>query len=85
MGSGVPGPKLLYTGFNVYCGSTIWPHDEDALEKLTRYIIRAAFSQERMNYITTGLNIQNISCSRLAGPVAIASYPIPASKISIFE
>ncbi|MBA4367071.1 MAG: hypothetical protein C0403_05465 [Desulfobacterium sp.] len=46
-----------HTGFNVYCSSTIEPHDENALEKLARYIIRAAFSQERMNNITTGLNI----------------------------
>ncbi|MFH2064711.1 MAG: transposase [Pseudomonadota bacterium] len=37
---------------NVYCGNTIWPHDQDAMEKLARYIIHAAFSQERMNYIT---------------------------------
>lgn len=40
-----------HSGFNVYCGSAIWPHDEDALEKLARFIIRAAFSQERMIYI----------------------------------
>jgi len=33
----------------VYCGSIIWPHDQNALEKLARYTIRAAFSQERMN------------------------------------
>jgi hypothetical protein len=36
----------------VYCGLAIWPHDEDALENLAHYIIRAAFSQERMTYIT---------------------------------
>ena len=40
-----------HSGFNVYCGSAIWPRNEDALEKLARYIIRAAFSQERMTYI----------------------------------
>ncbi len=41
-----------HSGFNVYCGLAIWPHDEDALENLAHYIIRAAFSQERMTYIT---------------------------------
>ena len=41
-----------HSGFNVYCGSAIWPHDESALENLAHYVIRAAFSQERMNYIT---------------------------------
>ena len=40
-----------HSGFNVYCGPAIWPHDEDALENLAHYIIRAAFSQERMTYI----------------------------------
>jgi hypothetical protein len=38
-------------GFNVYCGNAIWPHNEDGLENLARYIIRASFSQERMTYI----------------------------------
>jgi hypothetical protein len=52
-----------HSGFNVYCGSAIWPRDEDALEKLARYIIRAAFSQERMTYIhdyKTSDNIANV-------------------------
>jgi len=40
-----------HSGFNVFCGQAIWPHDEDALEHLAYYIIRAAFSQERMVYI----------------------------------
>jgi len=42
-----------HSGFNVYCGPAIRPHDHDALENLARYIVRASFSQERMNYITT--------------------------------
>ena len=41
-----------HCGFNVYCGPAIWPHDEDVLENLAHYIIRAAFSQERMTYIS---------------------------------
>ena len=40
-----------HSGFNVYCGPAIWPYDEDALENLAHYIIRADFSQERMTYI----------------------------------
>ncbi len=40
-----------HSGFNVHCGNAIWPHNEDGLENLARYIIRASFSQERMTYI----------------------------------
>jgi len=40
-----------HSGFNVYCGEAIWPQNEQGLENLARYIIRASFSQERMTYI----------------------------------
>ncbi len=40
-----------HSGFNVYRGNAIWPHNEEGLENLARYIIRASFSQERMTYI----------------------------------
>ncbi len=40
-----------HSGFNVYCGKAIWPHNQEGLENLARYIIRASFSQERMTYI----------------------------------
>jgi len=40
-----------HSGFNVFCGSRIQPGDENAMENLARYIIRASFSQERMTYI----------------------------------
>ena len=40
-----------HSGFNVFCGSRIQPGNEDAIENLARYIIRASFSQERMKYI----------------------------------
>lgn len=40
-----------HSGFNVYCGPTIWPSNDKGLEDLARYIIRACFSQERMTYI----------------------------------
>jgi len=40
-----------HTGFNVFCGKRIYPADEEALENLARYIIRASFSQERMTYL----------------------------------
>ena len=40
-----------HSGFNVYCGKAIWPHNQEGLENLARYIIQASFSQERMTYI----------------------------------
>jgi hypothetical protein len=40
-----------HSGFNVYCGPTIWPNNDQGLEDLARYIIRACFSQERMTYV----------------------------------
>ena len=48
-------PSLLlawrHSGFNIYCGPTIWPNNDQGLEDLARYIIRACFSQKRMNYL----------------------------------
>ena len=42
-------------GFSVYCGKTLWPDNEEGLENLARYIIRASFSSERMTpYRSTG-------------------------------
>jgi ribosomal protein S27E len=41
-----------HSGFNVYCGPTIWPNNDQGLEDLARYIIRACFSQERMTYLS---------------------------------
>ncbi len=43
--------KWRHSGFNVFCGPKIQPGDEQAMENLARYIIRASFSQERMTYI----------------------------------
>ncbi len=40
-----------HSGFNMYCGQSIWPRDERGMENLARYIIRASFSQERMAYL----------------------------------
>lgn len=40
-----------HSGFQVYMGNRLWPDDEDGLENLARYIIRACFSQQRMRYI----------------------------------
>ena len=34
-----------HSGFNVYCGNGIWPYNEEGLENLARYFIRASFSQ----------------------------------------
>jgi hypothetical protein len=43
-----------HTGFNVFCGNRISPTDDTAMENLARYIIRASFSQERMQYLDQG-------------------------------
>jgi hypothetical protein len=40
-----------HSGFNVYRCPAIWPGNDTGIENLARYIIRAAFSQERMQYI----------------------------------
>jgi hypothetical protein len=45
----------------VYCGKPIWPHNEDGLENLARYIIRASFSQERMTYIPANDSSDGVS------------------------
>ena len=44
-----------HSGFNIYCGKTLWPDNEEGIENLARYIIRASFSSERMTpYRSTG-------------------------------
>lgn len=40
-----------HSGFHVFCGNRIQPKEETAMENLARYIIRASFSQERMQYL----------------------------------
>jgi ribosomal protein S27E len=40
-----------HSGFHVFCGNRISPDDETTMENLARYIIRASFSQERMQYL----------------------------------
>ena len=40
-----------HSGFNIYCGPAINPGDQEGLEKLAQYIIRAPLSQERLLYI----------------------------------
>jgi hypothetical protein len=40
-----------HSGFSVHCGPRIKPGDEEAMENLDRYVVRASFSQERMTYL----------------------------------
>ena len=40
-----------HSGFNVFCRPRIQPDEQETMENLDRYIIRASFSQERMTYI----------------------------------
>jgi hypothetical protein len=39
------------SGFNVYCGDSIQPSDQEGIERLAQYVVRAPISQERMTYI----------------------------------
>ena len=50
-----------HSGFNVYCGKAIWPHNEEGLENLARYIIRASFSQELMTYFATQDSLDGVA------------------------
>ncbi len=43
--------QWTHSGFNVYCGPPIIPDDTGAMETLAAYIIRASFSQKRMDYL----------------------------------
>jgi len=43
--------KWRHSGFNVFSGPRIQPGEQEAMENLARYIIRASFSQERMTYM----------------------------------
>jgi hypothetical protein len=40
-----------HSGFQAFCGNRIQPKEKKAIESLARYIIRASFSQERMQYL----------------------------------
>lgn len=40
-----------HSGFQLFCGPRIFPQDETAIENLGWYIIRASFSQERVQYL----------------------------------
>lgn len=48
---GVFGPYGPVGTFSTFCGQRISPADDTAMENLARYIIRASFSQERMQYL----------------------------------
>jgi hypothetical protein len=47
--------------FHVFCGNPIQPKEEKAIESLARYIIRASFSQERMQYLDQEGKVVNTS------------------------
>jgi len=41
-----------HSGFNVFAGERIQPREKKSLENLAAYLIRATFSQKRMDYST---------------------------------
>ena len=43
--------RWRHSGFNVYCGPRILPRQKKSLERLSAYLIRSSFSQERMEYL----------------------------------
>jgi hypothetical protein len=40
-----------HSGFNVHCSPRIRSGDDEAMENLPRYVVRASFSQERMTHV----------------------------------
>ena len=58
--------KWRHSGFNVFCGPKIQPGDENTMENLARYIVRASFSQERMTYVPEEAKViyQSKACPR---------------------
>jgi hypothetical protein len=53
--------KWRHSGFSVHCGSHILPQQTTAMENLARYIIRASFSQERLDYDAPSATVVYIS------------------------
>ena len=43
--------RLSNPGFHVYCGQSVSSIDDEGIERLSQYIVRAPISQERMLYI----------------------------------
>jgi len=37
-----------HSGFNVYYGESIWLSDQEGIERLAQYIVRATIAQERL-------------------------------------
>jgi hypothetical protein len=50
--------KWLNYSFHVFCGNYISSNDDTAIESLSRYIIRASFSQERMQHLDQDQYVQ---------------------------
>jgi len=50
-----------HSGFNVYCSNAIWPHNQEGLKSLARYIIQVSLSQERMIYIPAHDSLDDVA------------------------
>ncbi|MEN8905152.1 MAG: transposase [Clostridiales bacterium] len=50
-----------HSGFNIYCGNVIESENQDGIEKLGRYIIRAPISRERIKYISSNKSHDGIA------------------------
>lgn len=49
-----------HSGFHVYAGEKVEPTDEEDIERLAQYIVRAPISEERMTYIPANENGQDL-------------------------
>ncbi|MHB8909727.1 MAG: hypothetical protein ACYDAA_12715 [Syntrophales bacterium] len=67
---------MRHSGFHVFCENRIQPQEESAMETLARYIIRASFSQEGMEYLADEGTVINLAtpqsgsrpCARMTEP-----------------
>ena len=50
-----------HSGFHVYCGNSIMYDDQEGMERLAQYIIRAPISQERMRYISVSESMAGLA------------------------
>jgi hypothetical protein len=50
-----------HSGFNIYCGLPVSPMDEEGVERLSQYIIRAPISQERITYIPENVSEDSVA------------------------
>jgi hypothetical protein len=57
-----PQANTIFTdGFNIYCGPSVSLMDEEGVERLSQYIMRAPISQEGITYISENASEDGIA------------------------